>query len=100
MYRTAVLCDENLTFCPGADVITGGYAIARQLWNRGYETRMIPVWEVARHIVHLAHGTAAVSGDKPLHHRAAQRRAQQRARAVLSQEWVAQLRGDSLLDAA
>src|SRR4029077_15383726 len=95
MYRTAVLVGENLTFCPGDDLITGGYSIARQLWSRGYETRMIPVWEVARRIVHVAHGTAAVTSEKPLHHRAAQRRAEQRARALLSEGWVERLRHDT-----
>jgi glycosyltransferase involved in cell wall biosynthesis len=100
MYRTALLTRGKLTFCPDDDRITGGYSIARQLWSRGYETRMIPVWEVAQKIVHVAHGTAAVSGEKPLHHRSAQRRAQERARALLAAGWVEQLRRDTFLDAA
>jgi hypothetical protein len=100
MYRTAVLTRDQLTFCPDDDLITGGYSIARQLWSRGYETRMIPVWEVARNIVHVAHGTAAVSGGKPLHHRSAQRRAQERARALMAEDWIEQLRRDTILDAA
>jgi len=100
MYRTAVVTREDLTFCPDDDLITGGYSIARQLWSCGYETRMIPVWEVARKIVHVAHGTAAVSGEKPLHHRSAQKRAQERALALLTEDWVEQLRRDTFLDAA
>jgi glycosyltransferase involved in cell wall biosynthesis len=100
MYRTPVLTAENLTFCPGDDLITGGYSIARQLWSRSYETRMIPIGEVARRIVHVAHGTAAVSDEKPLRHRSAQRRAQQRARALLSESWVEELRRETSLDAA
>ena len=100
MYRTSVLLEHDLTFCPADISITGGYSIAEQLWNRGYQTRMIPVWEIARNIVHVAHGTAAVSGEKPLHHRAAQRKAEQRAQALLTQGWVEQLRRDSHLDAA
>ncbi|HEY2251393.1 MAG TPA: glycosyltransferase family 2 protein [Planctomycetaceae bacterium] len=100
MYRTSVLLDHDLTFCPADISITGGYSIAQQLWARGYQTRMIPVWEIARHVVHVAHGTAAVSGEKPLHHRAAQIKAEQRARALLAQNWVEQLRRDSQLDAA
>jgi hypothetical protein len=100
MYRTAVLVGERLTFCPGDDLITGGYSIARQLWGRGYETRMVPVWEIAGKIVHVAHGTAAVSGEKPLHHRAAQRRAERRARALMAEGWVERLRRETMLDAA
>jgi glycosyltransferase involved in cell wall biosynthesis len=100
MYRSAVLTREKLTFCTDDDLSTGGYSIASQLWSRGYEMRMIPVWEVARRIVHVAHGTAAVSGEKPLHHRSAQRRAQERARALMAEDWVEQLRRDKFLDAA
>jgi glycosyltransferase involved in cell wall biosynthesis len=99
MYRTDVLVNEQLTFCPGNDVITGGYSVARQLWSRGYETRMLPVREVARKIAHVAHGTAAVSPENPLNHRAAQRRAEQRARALLAEGWVELLRRDTSLDA-
>ena len=100
LYRRSVILDEDLTFCPGSDSITGGYAIARALWDRGYQTRMVPLWEVDRRLVHLAHGTAAVSADKPLRHHAAQRKAERRARQLLSQGWVEELRRDSALDAA
>ncbi len=100
IYRTSVLVDRDLTFCPGDDLITGGYAIARQLWNAGYETRMVPVWEMADRLVHVAHGTAAVSGKKPLHHRAAQQRARQRAGALMAEGWVEDLRRATYLDAA
>lgn len=100
MYRREVLLNADLTFCPAPGEITGGYAIARQLWERGYETRMIPVWEMARRIVHVAHGTAAVSSAKPLRHRAAQRRVERRAKALLGERWVQQLREDTALDAA
>ena len=100
LYRTAVLREHDLTFCPSDISITGGYSIAQQLWSRGYQTRMIPVWEMARNIVHVAHGTAAVSGEKPLHHRSAQLKAERRARALMTAGWVEQLRRDSHLDAA
>lgn len=100
MYRRSVLLEHDLSFCPAPGEITGGYAIARQLWNRGYVTRMIPVWEMARNIVHVAHGTAAVSSAKPLQHRAAQIKAERRAKALLCETWVQQLRTDSQLDAA
>lgn len=107
MYRTSVLVDENLSFCPEVELtnenynaaLTGGIQIARRLWSRGYETRMIPVWEMAQKIAHVAHGTAA-AGQKPLHHRIAQRKVERRARALLAESWVEQLRRDTLLDAA
>ncbi|MSR59466.1 MAG: glycosyltransferase family 2 protein [Planctomycetaceae bacterium] len=98
MYRRAVLLNHDLTFCPAPDEITGGYTIARQLWDKGFATRMIPVWEMARNIVHVAHGTAAVSSAKPLQHRAAQLKAERRARALFAQEWIQQLRDETSLD--
>jgi GT2 family glycosyltransferase len=100
MYRRQLLVEHDLTFCPREDELTGGYVIARQLWDAGYETRTIPLWEMARNIVHVAHGTAAVSSAKPLHHRSAQRKAEQRAQALLSERWVEELRADRRLDAA
>jgi hypothetical protein len=100
LYRSAVLVEHNLTFCPSDTTITGGYSIAQQLWARGYQTRMIPLWEMAGNIVHVAHGTAAVSGEKPLRHRSAQRKAEKRARALMTQDWVEQLRRETQLDAA
>ncbi len=100
LYRTAAVLEHGLTFCPNNDLITGGYAIARQLWDRGYESRMIPLWEISHKIVHVAHGTAAVSNGKPLHHRASQRKAERRAQSLLQEPWVDQLRHDKRLDAA
>jgi len=100
MYRTQSIREHGLTFCPNGDLITGGYAIARQLWDHGYETRMIPVWELSRKVIHVAHGTAAVSNAKPLRHRGAQKKAEQRAQALLHEGWIEQLRQDARLDAA
>ena len=100
LYRRSVIVGEGLTFRPDSDSITGGYAIARQLWDRGYQTRMIPLWEIDRRLVHVAHGTAAVSGEKPLNHRAAQRKAERRADRLMSERWIEELRRDTALDAA
>jgi glycosyltransferase involved in cell wall biosynthesis len=100
IYRREPLIEHQMTFCPAPGEITGGHAIARQIREQGYELRMIPVWEMARNIVHVAHGTAAVSSAKPLHHRAAQRKAERRAQALLTEGWVEDLRNDARLDAA
>ncbi|MGQ0636127.1 MAG: glycosyltransferase family 2 protein [Planctomycetaceae bacterium] len=100
MYLREPLVQHDLTFCPQPGEITGGHAIARQLWEQGYETRMIPVWRMAQNVVHVAHGTAAVTSAKPLGHRTAQRKAENRARALLAAPWVRSLRDDTRLDAA
>ena len=47
-----------------------------------------------------AAATAAVAEGKPLQHRAAQLKAERRVRALLEEDWVRQLRNDTLLDAA
>jgi hypothetical protein len=95
-----VIREHDLTFCPREGEITGGYAIARQLWERKFETRMVGVAEMSRMVVHVAHGTAAVSENRPLHHRAGQAAAERRAERLLRQPWVDELRRAVHLDAA
>ncbi len=97
MYRRNVILEQNLTFCPLNDK-GGGLSIAKQLWGVGYETRMIPVRELAKSIVHVAHGTAAVVAEKPLHHKRAQTKVEKRVRGLFSQRWVQALQTDSSLD--
>lgn len=100
MYRRDVLIEHNLTFCPGEELITGGYTIAKQLWAHGYQTRMIPLHEISRKIVHVAHGTAALAAEKPLHHKSAQIKVEKRVRALFAEPWVRDLRDETALDAA
>lgn len=100
MYRRDVILKHGLTFVPGIESITGGYTIAKQLWNAGYETRMIPLTEMAERIVHVAHGTAALAAEKPLHHADAQRKVEKRVQQLFGQPWVQSLRDDVTLDAA
>lgn len=99
MYRRETLLQNNITFCPAPDEITGGYAIARQLWERGYVTRVIPTLEMACNVIHVAHGTAALAAsEKPLHHRSAQRKVESRVARLFAEPWVRQLRDDVSLD--
>jgi len=100
MYRRDVLLEHHLTFCPGNELITGGYSIARQLWALGYETPTIPLTLMARNMVHLAHGTAALLAGKALRHAGSQRKAERRAQALWNEPWVRALRGAAELDAA
>jgi glycosyltransferase involved in cell wall biosynthesis len=94
MYRRETIVRNNLSFWPGRDPITGGYAIARQLWGTGYQTRLIPTREMARYMVHVAHGTAALAAEKPLHHAAAQRKVERRVAALFAEPWVQSLRAE------
>ncbi len=94
MYRRETLLRHNLTFCPRPDEITGGYAIARQLWEHGHKTRLIPTWQMAQQIVHVAHGTAALAAEKPLHHGSAQRKVERRVARLFAEPWVQALRED------
>ena len=100
MYRRDVVVERGFTFCPNPGEITGGHAIARQLWGAGFETRLFPVWEMAESVVHVAHATAAVSSGPGLHHSRSQKRAEQRAQRLLQSPWVAELRQSPHLDAA
>ncbi|HBH52045.1 MAG TPA: glycosyl transferase [Planctomycetaceae bacterium] len=100
MYTRDVLLQHNLTFCPEPGEITGGHAIARQLWAAGYATPVFPVWEMAEHLVHVTHATAAVATGSALKHSRAQQKAEARARQMLNSDWVQALRQATELDAA
>lgn len=100
LYRTDVLRQHQLTFCPMPGEITGGHAIARQLWEHGYQTAVFPVWEMAQGVVHVTHASAAVAAGTKLKHKRSQRRAEARARSLLASNWVQELRLAEHLDAA
>ena len=68
LYRRQAILDHQLTFCPVKDYTGGGYSIARQLWDAGISTPVFPVREMADHIYHIAHGTAAIAPEKRLNH--------------------------------
>ncbi|MFQ5544536.1 MAG: glycosyltransferase family 2 protein [Acidiferrobacterales bacterium] len=97
MYRREVVLKHKLSFVP-TDGRGGGYTIARRLWEAGYQTRMIPVRVLYRKMSHIAHGTAAIVAEKPLHHKRAQTKVERKVRALFSEEWVKALQTDSSLD--
>jgi glycosyltransferase involved in cell wall biosynthesis len=97
MYRRSVLLDHGMKFEP-ADEFGGGYAIAKQIWDHGYETRMIPVPELAELIVHVAHGTAAVVAEKPLRRKRAQNKVERKVARLFNEDWVQDLRNNDSLD--
>jgi len=100
LYRRDVLLQHNLTFCNQPGEITGGQAIARQLWAHGYQTAVFPVAEMARSVAHVTHASAALAGGAKLNHARSQRKAEARARTWLSSPWVEELRQAEHLDAA
>ena len=97
MYRCEPILRHDLTFCSLFDM-GGGYSIAKQLWDAGYQTAMIPVPQLARKIVHVAHGTAAIAAEKPLHHKRAQLKVERKVRRLFSESWVKLLQNDASLD--
>jgi hypothetical protein len=103
MYRRDVILKNNLQFTPikGLDPALasgGGYSIATQLWNTGYETRMVPVDEMRSKVAHIAHGTAAVRKEKPLSHKRKQKKLQARTAKFLDAKWIQELEDDLFLD--
>jgi hypothetical protein len=99
MYRRDLLVRHDLSFLPEPGEITGGFPIARRLMELGYGMRVFPVAEMARNIVHVTHGSAALT-TKELRHRAAQSKAERRAARLFAEPWVRELRENSHLDAA
>ena len=101
MYRRKAIIDNGLTFRSiegknGFYDQSGGYSISAQLWDAGYETSVIPVREMLPKIIHLSHGTAAVSPHKT--HRRNQDKLEQKAHSLFDEDWVKELQTDSSLD--
>lgn len=97
MYRRELILAHDLTFSPIFKV-GGGYSIAKQLWNLGYKTSMIPVSELSQKIVHIAHGTAAIAPEKSLNRKGSQIRLERRLQQLLREPWVDALQKAQWLD--
>jgi glycosyltransferase involved in cell wall biosynthesis len=97
VYCRDVLLQHNLTFeC--LDHRGGGYSIATQLWNAGYQMGMFPVREMAEKLVHIAHGTAAAVPEKPLNHRQAQIKVERKMKTLFEEDWINELKTEEALD--
>lgn len=103
LYRSALLRKHHLSFLPDKSRgfpydRAGGFSIAKQLWDCGYETRMVSVSEMITRIVHVAHGTAGVSSEKSLSHKKNQERVESRVGDISNQEWFQTLLHNDSLD--
>lgn len=103
MYRRDVIIDNGLQFLPiqgkeGGYSKGGGYSIAMQLWDAGYDTRIVPISEMSSKIVHIAHGTAAVREEKPLRYKRKQKKLEARTANLLKEGWIKKLETDVSLD--
>ena len=98
MYRRNLLLEHDLTFRCIFGNRGGGYAIARQLWERDYRMGMVPVREMASYIEHVAHGTAAVRSEKRLDDSRDQRKAESKVAGLFAEPWIQALANDSTLD--
>lgn len=97
MYRRQPIIDNQLSFAKPAE-FGGGYQIIKQLWDLNYESRMIPIPELAKHIVHIAHGTAAVAAEARLRREKAQRKVEGKVERLFNESWVQQLFTEEALD--
>ncbi|MEZ6046194.1 MAG: glycosyltransferase family 2 protein [Planctomycetaceae bacterium] len=97
MYRRDVLLEHNMTFLPiyGQG---GGYSIAKQIWDAGYEMGMFSVREMDRILYHVAHGTAAVAPEKKLNHSRAQKKVERKVEDLFQEKWIHELAADDGLD--
>jgi len=97
MYRSETILKHRLVFCHPMNR-GGGYAIAKQLWDAGYHTRVLGQSEMAANIVHVAHGTAAMVGRNVFRHQRTQAKAERRLRDLLAEPWIKDLSIDDSLD--
>ncbi|MCA9039389.1 MAG: glycosyltransferase family 2 protein [Planctomycetaceae bacterium] len=97
MYRRDVLLEGEMTFLPiyGQG---GGYSIAKQIWDAGYEMGMFGVREMDRILYHVAHGTAAVAPEKKLNHSRAQKKVERKVEDLFQEKWIHALAADDSLD--
>jgi glycosyltransferase involved in cell wall biosynthesis len=98
MYRRDIIVGHSLQFSLEPAEFGGGYEISRQLWGLGYTTSMIPVRELARHLVHIAHGTAGIGAGKSLSRKRNQRKAEKRVERLFAENWVRELMVDASVD--
>jgi glycosyltransferase involved in cell wall biosynthesis len=98
MYSRRLLLEKGITF--GSARGGGGRDTAHQIWDNGLNVRMIPVSELHQHIVHVAHGTAAIKAgeDFRLSRPKEQSKAERRVNRLFMQPWVQALKNDSSLD--
>ena len=97
LYRRAALLEHGISFVPDGPV-GGGIAVAQRLWAAGLDTATFPVAEMARSVVHVTHGTAAVTPDKPLRHARKQRQVERAVQKLFRAKWVRELAEDDSLD--
>ena len=97
MYRRNVLIDHDMSFVC-IDIRGGGYSIATQLWNAGYEMGVFSIKQMSDILVHIAHGTAAIAPEKPLNHRRAQRQVEGTFSRLFEEQWIKDLQQDDSLD--
>ena len=99
MYRTQTLRANGLSFHKDG-MKGGGYAIAQQIWDAGYQTGLVPVRDMAEDVFHVAHGTAALRPEKPLNHRRAQKKVENKVSELFAEPWIQHLVNESSLDAS
>jgi len=98
MYRTQSLLDHDISFLYAPPRLNGGgHAVATRMWDAGLETRMFPVATQYRNMFHIAHGTAAFTNQE-LRHSRSQAKVVRRAKALLAEDWIRELRNDDSLD--
>lgn len=99
MYRSTAIVENHLSFIPERGE-SGGYAIAKRLWQHGYRTTMVPLRDMDRNIVHVAHGTAAINPNKRLNHVRTQKRVERKVANLFEEPWINALEANAELDSA
>ncbi|NNJ28018.1 glycosyltransferase family 2 protein [Alienimonas chondri] len=97
LYRREALVEHDLSFVPEGN-LGGGLAVTQRIWAAGLDLATFPVSEMARSVVHVTHGTAAVTPDKPLRHARKQRQVERAVQKLFRAKWVRELSEDDSLD--
>jgi hypothetical protein len=103
LYRRDAILNRQLRFLPFEGRKDGygkggGYCIASQLWDAGYETKMVGLRDMARRVIHVAHGTGGLVQHQAVTNWRKQRKLERRVNRILRQSWVQDLERDASLD--
>jgi hypothetical protein len=103
MYRREAILKHQLRFLPFEGRVDGygkggGYCIASQLWDAGYQTSMVHLPDMARRVIHVAHGTGGLVQHQTVKNWRKQHKLERRVDRILHQSWVHDLERDASLD--
>lgn len=98
IYKTSILRMEDLGFAMNVDEgVTCGKQLYYELLDRGYDTLILPDYEMGRYVHHLAHATMVLNPEFTVRKRT-ERKCRERLRRILESDLARTILNDDTLD--